>query len=49
MASGDSSVWGFLKTRKKFWLVPLALVLVIFALLVLGSAGFEGNFVYTLD
>jgi len=49
MASGESGILGFLKTRKRFWLLPLVLVLVVFALLVLASLGSEGNFVYTLD
>ena len=42
-------LWGFLKERKKFWLLPLVLVLVVFGLLVLVSVGSEGNFVYTLN
>lgn len=49
MSAEDSGVRGFLETRKKFWLVPLVAVLVIFALFVLASLGSEGNFVYTLD
>jgi hypothetical protein len=49
MASLESGVWGFLKTRKKFWLLPLVLVLAFFALLVIASIGSEGNFVYTLQ
>jgi len=49
MASTESSLWGFLRTRKKYWLLPIALVLALFALLVLASLGSEGNFVYTLN
>jgi hypothetical protein len=49
MAGGEPGIWGFLKTRKKFWLLPLLLVLALFALLVLSSVGSEGNFVYTLE
>jgi hypothetical protein len=49
MASGESGVWAFLSTRKKFWLLPLLVVLAVFALLVITSVGSEGNFVYTLE
>jgi hypothetical protein len=49
MASNDSSLWGFLRTRKKYWLLPIAIVFVVFALLVIASIGSEGNFVYTLN
>lgn len=49
MARGESGVWGFLRTRKKFWLLPLVVVFVFFALLVIASLGSEGNFVYTLN
>jgi competence protein ComGC len=44
-----TGLWGFLKERKKFWLLPLILVLVLFGVLVLLSVGSEGNFVYTLN
>ncbi|HKC52821.1 MAG TPA: DUF5989 family protein [Myxococcota bacterium] len=44
-----ANAWGFLKVRKRFWLLPLLLVLGVFAALVMLSAGSEGNFVYTLD
>jgi hypothetical protein len=45
----NPGLWGFLKERKKFWLLPLVLVLIVFGLLVLLSLGSEGNFVYTLN
>lgn len=48
-ASAGSGLWGFLRERKKFWLLPLVLVLLVFGLLVLLSVGSEGNFVYTLN
>lgn len=47
--SASPGLWGFLKERKKFWLLPLVLVLLVFGLLVLLSIGSEGNFVYTLN
>jgi len=45
----SSRVWDFLKVRKRYWLLPMALVLALFAVLVLLSVGSEGNFVYTLN
>jgi hypothetical protein len=44
-----TGLWGVLKERKKFWLLPLVLVLVVFGVLVLLSLGSEGNFIYTLN
>jgi hypothetical protein len=42
-------VWDFLRVRKRFWLLPMILVLALFAVAVMLSAGSEGNFVYTLN
>lgn len=44
-----SRAWDFLKVRKRYWLLPMALVIALFAILVLLSVGSEGNFVYTLN
>ena len=44
-----SRAWDFLKVRKRYWLLPMALVIALFALLALLSVGSEGNFVYTLN
>lgn len=42
-------LWGFLKERKKFWLLPLILVLLAFgALIVLTSGSAIAPFIYTL-
>jgi competence protein ComGC len=42
-------LWGFLKTRKKFWLLPLILVLLAFGvLIVLASGSAIAPFIYTL-
>jgi competence protein ComGC len=42
-------LWSFLKTRKKFWLIPLIVVLVIFGILIVLSAGSAiAPFIYTL-
>jgi len=41
-------LWGFLKHRKKFWLLPIIVIMLIFAaLLVLGGSGLA-PFIYTL-
>ncbi|HPC86508.1 MAG TPA: DUF5989 family protein [Smithellaceae bacterium] len=42
-------LWGFLKVRKKFWLLPLILMLLLFgALIVLTSGSAVAPFIYTL-
>ena len=42
-------MWSFLRIRKKYWLVPAILVLVIFgALIVLSSGTAVAPFIYTL-
>jgi hypothetical protein len=42
-------LWGFMKTRKKFWLLPLILVLLLFGvLIVLTSGSAIAPFIYTL-
>jgi competence protein ComGC len=32
-------LWGFLKVRKKFWLLPIILVLMLFGVLIVLTAG----------
>ncbi|HXX49244.1 MAG TPA: DUF5989 family protein [Myxococcota bacterium] len=49
MSSALSRTWDFLKVRKRYWLLPMLLVLGLFAVLVALSVGSEGNFVYTLN
>ena len=42
-------LWGFMKTRKKFWLAPIILVLLLLgALIVLSEGSAVAPFVYTL-
>ncbi len=42
-------LWGFLKTRKKFWLLPIILTLLLFgALIILSSGTAVAPFIYTL-
>ena len=44
-----SDLFGFLKTRKKFWLLPLILVLLFFgSLLVFTSGSAVAPFIYAL-
>ena len=42
-------LWGFLKERKKFWLLPIIITLLLFgALIVLSSGSAVAPFIYTL-
>jgi hypothetical protein len=42
-------LWGFLRVRKKFWLVPLIVILLTFgALIVLTAGSAIAPFIYTL-
>lgn len=43
-------LWGFLKIRKKFWLAPIILLMVLLGLLILftESSGALAPFIYTL-
>lgn len=42
-------LWGFMKERKKFWLIPMILILLLIGLLIVFSSGSAiAPFVYTL-
>ncbi len=42
-------LWGFMRERKKFWLMPIILVLVVLGgLLVLAQGSAVAPFIYTL-
>ena len=42
-------LWGFLSQRKKFWLLPLIVILLVFgALIVLTAGSAIAPFIYTL-
>jgi hypothetical protein len=44
-----SELWQFLKVRKKFWLLPVILILLIFAAIIVLTAGTAiAPFIYTL-
>ena len=47
--SAFSDLWGFLKERRKWWLLPMVLVLLLFGvLIVLTSGSAIAPFIYTL-
>ena len=42
-------IWGFFKVRKKFWLLPSVIVLLLFGVLIVLSSGSAiAPFIYTL-
>ena len=43
-----SDLWGFLKTNKKWWLLPIFVVFLILGLLILLSSTGVAPFIYTL-
>lgn len=44
-----SDLWGFLKVRKKFWLLPLLLSLLFFGIIISVASGSAiAPFIYTL-
>ena len=44
-----SEMWAFLKARKKFWLLPILMMMLIFGgLLVLAQGSAVAPFIYTL-
>jgi hypothetical protein len=44
-----TDLWGFLKVRKKFWLLPIIVTLLLFGVLVVLTSGTAvAPFIYTL-
>ena len=44
-----SDLWGFMKERKKFWLAPLIIVMVLLGVLIVVAQGSAvAPFIYTL-
>jgi hypothetical protein len=42
-------LWGFMKVRKKYWLIPIILILLIFGILIVLTSGSAiAPFIYTL-
>jgi hypothetical protein len=49
MMSILAELWDFLKTRKKFWLVPIVLMMLLLgALLIFAQGSAVAPFIYTL-
>ncbi len=51
MASGGlvSELWAFMKVRKKFWLLPIVVIMVVVgALLVFAQGSVLAPFIYTI-
>jgi uncharacterized protein DUF5989 len=49
MTSFVKEFWGFLRTRKKFWLLPILVVMLLFGtLLILAQGSAVAPFIYTL-
>jgi hypothetical protein len=44
-----SDLWGFMRARKKYWMAPLIIILVLLGtLIVLGQGSALAPFIYTL-
>jgi hypothetical protein len=44
-----SDLWGFMRERKKFWLAPIIILMVLLgALIVLGQSSALAPFIYTI-
>ena len=44
-----ADLWGFLKERKKWWLLPMVIVLLLFGVLIVMTSGSAvAPFIYTL-
>ena len=44
-----SDLWGFLRARKKYWLLPIILVLLLFGVLIVMTGGSAiAPFIYTV-
>jgi hypothetical protein len=49
MTSFLSELWAFMRVRKKFWLMPILIMMVVFgALIVLTQGSAVAPFIYTL-
>ena len=41
-------IWGFLKERKKWWLLPMIVMLLLIGVLIFSSGSAVAPFIYTL-
>jgi len=49
MLSLFSELWSFMKVRKKFWMLPIIIIMVVFgALIVLTQGSAIAPFIYTI-
>jgi hypothetical protein len=49
MLSILAELWGYLRARKKYWLLPILVVMIVFgALLLLAQGTAVGPFIYTV-
>jgi hypothetical protein len=49
MMDSLKDLWGFLKARKKFWLLPVIIILVLFSIMIfVGGGSAIAPFIYTL-
>jgi len=49
MISFIREIWAFMRARKKFWLLPIVLILVMFGgLLILAQGSAVAPFIYTI-
>jgi hypothetical protein len=46
--SNIAELWDFLRVRKKFWLLPIVLVLLVFGGLIILQGSVIAPFIYTL-
>jgi hypothetical protein len=48
-SSAIKTIWGFLRTRKKWWLTPLVVVLLLFgALMIFAQSSVLAPFIYAI-
>lgn len=43
-----AELWAFLRMRKKYWLLPIILIMVLFGLLIVFTPGAVAPFIYTI-
>jgi len=44
-----TDLWGFIKERKKFWLLPIIIILLLFGILIVFTSGSAiAPFIYTI-
>jgi hypothetical protein len=41
-------IWGFMKERKKYWLLPMIIMLLLMGILIMSGGSAVAPFIYTL-